>query len=379
MNPEPPAGPGEPQNPQNPQNGSQTPENLHRSIFDNKKPDIVHTEIEQSDINNIVNSPKKSEFNEQNMENSPSDRAVLEKLAFASLHEQRARRRWKTFVALAWLVFFAYLVWMIAGRDATSQDITKPHTAVVEIKGEIASGGEASADLIVNAMRSAFEDEGALAVVLLINSPGGSPVQAGIINDEIIRLKAKHKKPVYAVVEETCASAAYYIAVAADKIYVDKASIVGSIGVLMDGFGFTGLMDKLGVERRLMTAGENKGFLDPFSPQTEKQRVFAQTMLDQIHKQFIDVVKAGRGKRLKETPEMFSGLFWSGQQSIELGLADQLGNLDYVAREVVKAEEIIDYTRRDNVAERLVKRFGASIGEGGAKALHMLNAVPTLR
>ena len=313
------------------------------------------------------------------MENSPSDRAVLEKLAFASLHEQRARRRWKTFVALAWLVFFAYLVWMIAGRDATSQDITKPHTAVVEIKGEIASGGEASADLIVNAMRSAFEDEGALAVVLLINSPGGSPVQAGIINDEIIRLKAKHKKPVYAVVEETCASAAYYIAVAADKIYVDKASIVGSIGVLMDGFGFTGLMDKLGVERRLMTAGENKGFLDPFSPQTEKQRVFAQTMLDQIHKQFIDVVKAGRGKRLKETPEMFSGLFWSGQQSIELGLADQLGNLDYVAREVVKAEEIIDYTRRDNVAERLVKRFGASIGEGGAKALHMLNAVPTLR
>jgi protease-4 len=154
---------------------------------------------------------------------------------------------------------------------------------------------------------------------------------------------------------------------------------VGSIGVLMDGFGFTGLMDKLGVERRLMTAGENKGFLDPFSPQTEKQRVFAQTMLDQIHKQFIDVVKAGRGKRLKETPEMFSGLFWSGQQSIELGLADQLGNLDYVAREVVKAEEIIDYTRRDNVAERLVKRFGASIGEGGAKALHLLNAVPTLR
>ena len=313
------------------------------------------------------------------MENNPSDRAVLEKLAFASLHEQRARRRWKTFVALAWLVFFAYLVWMIAGRDATSQDITKPHTAVVEIKGEIASGGEASADLIVNAMRAAFEDEGALAVVLLINSPGGSPVQAGIINDEIIRLKAKHKKPVYAVVEETCASAAYYIAVAADKIYVDKASIVGSIGVLMDGFGFTGLMDKLGVERRLMTAGENKGFLDPFSPQTEKQRVFAQTMLDQIHKQFIDVVKTGRGKRLKETPEMFSGLFWSGQQSIELGLADQLGNLDYVAREVVKAEEIIDYTRRDNVAERLVKRFGASIGEGGAKALHMLNAVPTLR
>jgi signal peptide peptidase SppA len=183
------------------------------------------------------------------------------------------------------------------------------------------------------------------------------------------RLKAKHKKPVYAVVEETCASAAYYIAAAADKIFVDKASIVGSIGVLMDGFGFTGLMDKLGVERRLMTAGENKGFLDPFSPQTEKQRAYAQAMLDQIHKQFIDTVKAGRGKRLKETPETFSGLFWSGQQAIELGLADQLGNLDYVAREVVKAEDLVDYTRRDNVAERLAKRFGAAMGEGAVRAL----------
>jgi protease-4 len=210
----------------------------------------------------------------------------------------------------------------------------------------------------------------------LINSPGGSPVQAGIINDEIIRLKLKSKKPVYAVVEESCASAAYYIAVAADKIFVDKASIVGSIGVLMDGFGFTGLMDKLGVERRLMTAGVNKGFLDPFSPQTEMQRAFAQTMLDQIHQQFIEVVKAGRGTRLKETPETFSGLFWSGQQAVELGLADQLGNLDYVAREIVKAEDIIDYTRRENVAERLVKRFGAAIGEG---AVHAIKAIPAVR
>ena len=252
----------------------------------------------------------------------------------------------------------------------------QPHTAVIEIKGEIASGAEASADLIMASVKAAFEDPGAQAVVLLINSPGGSPVQAGIINDEIKRLKGKYNKPVYAVVEETCASAAYYIAVAADKIYVDKASIVGSIGVLMDGFGFTGLMDKLGVERRLMTAGENKGFLDPFSPQTDKQRAFAQTMLDQIHKQFIDVVKAGRGKRLKETPEMFSGLFWSGQQAVELGLADQVGNLDFVAREVVKAEEIVDYTRRDNVAERLVKRFGAAIGEGSVRAL---KAIPALR
>jgi protease-4 len=246
---------------------------------------------------------------------------------------------------------------------------------VVEIKGEIASGAEASAEVVVAAMRSAFEDQGAQAVVLLINSPGGSPVQAGIINDEIRRLRAKHNKPVYAVVEETCASAAYYIAVGADKIFVDKASVVGSIGVLMDGFGFTGLMDKLGVERRLMTAGENKGFLDPFSPQTEKQRVFAQAMLDQIHQQFIGVVKAGRGSRLKETPETFSGLFWTGQQAVEMGLADQLGNVDFVAREVVKAEEIVDYTRRENVAERLAKRFGASIGQAAVQAMHMGPAV----
>ncbi|MDO8699483.1 MAG: S49 family peptidase [Rhodoferax sp.] len=304
------------------------------------------------------------------------ERATLEKLAFASLTEQRLARRWRNFVRLAWLAFLMFVAWYAFSQSGQPQDSSTPHTAVVEIKGEIASGAEASADLIVAAMRGAFEDNGAQAVVLLINSPGGSPVQAGIINDEIRRLKVKYKKPVYAVVEESCASAAYYIAVAADKIYVDKASIVGSIGVLMDGFGFTGLMDKLGVERRLMTAGENKGFLDPFSPQTEKQRAFAQAMLDQIHKQFIDVVKAGRGTRLKETPETFSGLFWSGQQAIELGLADQLGSLDFVAREVVKAEDIVDYTRRDNVAERLVKRFGAAIGEGSVRAV---KSMPGLR
>jgi protease-4 len=297
------------------------------------------------------------------------ERAALEKLVFAALEEQRTARRWRTFVRLSWLLFFVVLVWVVLHRASPSTDVSAPHTALVEISGEIASGGEASADVVLTAVRAAFEDEGALAVVLLINSPGGSPVQAGIINDELLRLKAKHKKPVYAVVEETCASAAYYVAVSADQIFVDKASVVGSIGVLMDGFGFTGLMDKLGVERRLMTAGENKGFLDPFSPQTDRQRVFTQAMLDQIHSQFIAAVKAGRGKRLKETPETFSGLFWTGQQAIELGLADQLGNLDFVAREIVKAEDIVDYTRRENVAERLVKRFGASIGDGAIKAL----------
>jgi protease-4 len=261
-------------------------------------------------------------------------------------------------------------------RGSPSSDKSTPHTAVIEIKGEIASGADASAEFIVAAMRAAFEDDGAKAVVLLVNSPGGSPVQAGIVYDEIRRLKAKYKKPVYAVVEETCASAAYYIASASDKIFVDKASIVGSIGVLMDGFGFTGLMDKLGVERRLLTAGENKGFLDPFSAQTDKQRAYAQAMLDQIHRQFIDAVKAGRGARLKESPELFSGLFWTGQQAVEMGLADQLGNVDFVAREIVKAEEVVDYTRRDNVAERLAKKFGAAIGDG---AVHALKAIPAVR
>lgn len=301
---------------------------------------------------------------------------MLEKLVFATLSEQRSARRWRIFTRLAWLVFLIAVAWVLLARDATSTSKSTPHTAVVDIKGEIAAGAEASAEFVVAAMRSAFEDSGSQAVVLLINSPGGSPVQAGIINDEIIRLKAKYNKPVYAVVEETCASAAYYIAAAADEIYVDKASIVGSIGVLMDGFGFTGTMEKLGVERRLLTAGENKGFLDPFSPQTEKQRAYAQAMLDQIHQQFIHVVKEGRGDRLKPTADTFSGLFWTGQQAVEMGLADHLGNLDYVAREVVKAEDIIDYTRRDNVAERLVKKFGAAMGQTAVQAI---KGAPTIR
>ena len=299
------------------------------------------------------------------------ERATLEKLAFAALQEQRSARRWKIFFRLAWLLVIGAIAFAALRQASPSASKSAPHTAVVDIKGEIAADAEASAEFVVAAMRSALEDEGSQALVLLINSPGGSPVQAGIINDEIVRLKAKHNKPIYAVVEETCASAAYYIAAAADDIYVDKASIVGSIGVLMDGFGFTGTMEKLGVERRLLTAGENKGFLDPFSPQTEKQRAYAQTMLDQIHQQFIGVVKAGRGDRLKTTPDTFSGLFWTGQQAVEMGLADQLGSLDYVAREVVKAEDIIDYTRRDNVAERLAKRFGAAIGVGAVKSLSL--------
>ena len=297
------------------------------------------------------------------------ERETLERLIFETHRDMRRARRWNLGIRLAWLFGFVILGFFLFSQGGSSADTTAPHTAVVEIKGEIASGSEAGADLIVGAMRSALEDSGSRALVLLINSPGGSPVQAGIVNDEIQRLKTLHGKPIYVVVEESCASAAYYIAAAADRIYVDKASIVGSIGVLVDGFGFTGLMEKLGVERRLMTAGENKGFLDPFSPQTDAQRAHAQAMLNQIHQQFISVVRRGRGDRLKETPELFSGLFWSGQQAVELGLADGLGSLDFVAREVVKAADIIDYTRRENVAERLARRFGAAVGEGAVKAL----------
>ncbi|MEO8858445.1 MAG: S49 family peptidase [Burkholderiaceae bacterium] len=324
-----------------------------------------------------MTEPREPEFSERPIGSGEVgwERATLEKLALSALQEQRAARRWRTFVRLAWLVFLVAVIWIAWQRSVTGSEVKGPHTALVEIKGEISSNSEGSADVVLTAVRAAFEDEGSQAVVLLINSPGGSPVQAGIINDELRRLRAKYNKPLYAVVEETCASAAYYIAVATDRIFVNKASIVGSIGVLMDGFGFTGLMDKLGVERRLLTSGENKGFLDPFSPQTERQRAYAQAMLDQIHQQFIDAVKAGRGKRLKETPETFSGLFWTGQQAVEMGLADQLGNVDFVAREIVKAEDIVDYTRRDNVAERLAKRFGAAIGAGAVQALRSLPAL----
>ena len=298
------------------------------------------------------------------------ERNTLERLLFATLEVQKAQSSWRTFVRVAWLVFFIFLVWALSYKGSVGGEKLAPHTAVIEIEGEIGPKSEASAEFIIAAAKAAFEDEGAQGVVLLINSPGGSPVQAGIINDELRRLKAKYKKPLYAVVEESCASAAYYIAVSADRIFVDKASIVGSIGVLMEGFGFVGLMDKLGIERRLLTAGENKGFLDPFSPQTARHKEHAQQMLDVVHRQFIDVVKTGRGKRLKaDMPELFSGLFWTGQQAVELGLADQLGNLDFVAREVIKAEDLVDYTRHENVAEKLAKRFGAAIGEGAVKAL----------
>ena len=310
---------------------------------------------------------------------SPSERGgwdeTATQIAQLYLQERRSDRRWRVFFRLAWLVVFALLAWTAYADNLLPAPPIGPHTALVEVRGEIASDTEASAENLIAALRSAFEDEGSQAVVLRINSPGGSPVQAGLVYDEIRRLKALHNKRVFAVVEEECASGAYYIAAAADEIYTDKASIVGSIGVLMDGFGFDGVMEKLGIERRLLTAGSNKGIGDPFSPLSDEQRGYLKATLDQVHQQFIAVVREGRGARLKETPEIFSGLFWNGEEAIKLGLADHLGSLDYVAREVIKAEDIIDYTPKEKLAERIANRFGASIGAGAVRALRSVGGM----
>ena len=297
------------------------------------------------------------------------ERDALRDLLTEQLKVSRANRRWRWLRFISFSAAVVAAVWWVMKDGAQPVMQSASHTAFVTVSGVISSDGEANAEDINQALRAAFEDEGAKAVVLLINSPGGSPVQAGIVSDEMLRLKAIYKKPLYAVIEETGASAAYYIAASADDIFVDKASVVGSIGVLMDGFGFTDLMQKLGIERRLMTAGENKGFLDPFSETTPRQKAHVQRVLNQIHAQFIEVVRAGRGTRLQETEDTFSGLFWTGEQAVELGLADQLGGLDYVAREIAQAPEIIDYTLRENVAERLVRQFGASVGAGAVRAI----------
>ncbi|MBC6958195.1 MAG: S49 family peptidase [Lautropia sp.] len=299
------------------------------------------------------------------------ERDVLEKLVLGTLQERRRARRWGIFfklLAFAWLVAALLLAGGWLGRE-TSVSASR-HTALVELRGVIAAGSEAAAEDIVSSLRAAFDDSRTAGVVLRINSPGGSPVQAGIIHDEIRRLRALHPRtPLYAVVEEVCASGGYYVAAAADRIYVDKASLVGSIGVLMEGFGFVGAMEKLGIERRLLTAGSNKGFLDSFSPLPEDQRQHAQAMLDEIHKQFIEVVRTGRGERLKDSPELFSGLVWTGARSVEMGLADALGSVDSVARDVVKAAEVVDFSTRKNLAERLARRFGAAAGETMAAVL----------
>jgi protease-4 len=305
------------------------------------------------------------------------ERQALEKLAFASLQEQRRARQWTIFFRLLTFVFLFVLLFSAMGWfNKAEVPSTGKHTGLVELRGVIAVGADTDAERVIEGLRQAFKDHNTQGVILRINSPGGSPVQAGYINDEIRRLRAKYPQiPLYAVVEDICASGGYYAAAAADKIYVDKASIVGSIGVLMDGFGFTGSMEKLGVERRLLTAGENKGFLDPFSPVNAAQKEYAQKMLNEIHQQFIGIVRHGRGKRLKETPDMFSGLVWSGEQSVQLGLADGLGNADYVAREVIKAENIINFTPQEGFAERFAKRFGAA----AASAMNPLASSTSMR
>lgn len=297
-------------------------------------------------------------------ENNNWERGVLEKLAMSAIQEQRRARHWGIFFktltfAYLFLVLFIIMGWFGEKEPALS---TGKHTALVDMQGVIAPGSQASADFLIPSLQDAFEDKNTQGVILRINSPGGSPVQAGQINDEIRRLRAKYPQiPLHVVVEDICASGGYYVAVAGDKIFVDKASLIGSIGVLMDGFGFTGTMEKLGVERRLLTAGENKGFLDPFSPADPKQQAYAKQMLAEIHQQFIDVVKQGRGKRLKETPDTFSGLVWNGQRGVEMGLADGYGSVESVARDVIGAEKIVDFTMKESFGERLAKRFGAGV------------------
>jgi protease-4 len=295
------------------------------------------------------------------------ERELVTRLATAALKEQRRARLWGIFFKLLTFAYISLILIMAVDWQGRADMASgKKHTAMVEVNGIIGPGTDASAEKVTTALQAAFKDKNTQGVVVRINSPGGSPVQAQNIYDEMRRLRTKYPDiPLYAVVEDICASGGYFVAAGADRIYVGKASIVGSIGVLMNGFGFTGLMDKLGIERRLITAGENKGMLDPFSPMDEKDVKHAKDMMADIHEQFVGVVREGRGKRLKEAPDLFSGLIWTGQKSIDLGLADGIGSLEFVAREVVKAEDIVDYTQKDNFAEKFAKRFGA----GAASAL----------
>jgi protease-4 len=298
------------------------------------------------------------------------ERELVTKLATAALKEQRRARLWGIFFKLLTFGYITLVLLMAVDWKRTDVGGGKKHTAMVELNGLIAPGTDASAEKITGALQAAFKDKNTQGVVVRCNSPGGSPVQAQTIYDEMKRLRKKYPDiPLYAVIEDVCASGGYFVAAGADRIYVGKASIVGSIGVLMNGFGFTGLMDKLGVERRLITAGENKGMLDPFSPLDEKDKEHVKKMMGDIHQQFISVVREGRGKRLKESPEIFSGLIWTGERSVDLGLADGIGSLDSVARDVIKAEEIRDFTITEGIAEKFARRFGAAASNAFVETL----------
>ncbi len=292
------------------------------------------------------------------------ERKVLERVALAAIEEQRRARRWSIFFKLFFAVYLIVVLVLLYGEPRGAKSLATRYTALVDLEGAIAPDSPASADNVIAGLRAAFEGKHTAGVLLRANSPGGSPVQAGYIYDEIQRLREKHPKvPVYAVITDVCASGCYYAVAAADKVYADKASIVGSIGVLMNGFGFVDGMKKLGIERRLLTAGENKAFLDPFSAMKPGDKAHAQKLLNRIHKQFIERVREGRGDALKENKDMFSGLFWTGEEAVEMGLVDELGSASYVAREVVGAEEIVDFTQRENVFDRFAKRLGTAMAE----------------
>ncbi len=295
--------------------------------------------------------------------NSDWEREIITKLAESSLREQKRARNWGIFFKALTFIYLIILLLMFSSSDMSAKKHSTKHTALVELSGLIAEGEKASADNIVIALREAFEDKNTTGIILRINSPGGTPVQAGYIYDEIIRLRKIHPEtPLYAVISDMCASGGYYVAAAADKIYADKASIVGSIGVRMDNFGFVGAMKKFGIERRTLTAGKNKALLDPFLPVDKKVNKHMSAMLQNIHQQFIEAVKKGRGDRLKENAaDLFSGLIWTGEQSLEIGLVDELGSAGYVAREVIGEEEIVNFTVTDDILDRLAKRVGATM------------------
>jgi len=299
------------------------------------------------------------------------ERQALEHLLLENLKETRKARRWKAIFRVLTLLVFIGVIIAVFDFHLPGHGIgVEKHTALVTLEGEISSSSPANASDINASLTSAFENEHSAGVILQINSPGGSPVQAGMMNDEIHRLRKLYpNKPFYVVVEDICASGGYYVAVASDQILVDKASLVGSIGVIMEGFGFTGLMDKLGVTRRMITSGSNKGMLDPFSKENPQQVEMVKTMIDEIHQQFISVVKEGRGARLKDTPELFSGRIWNGEQAVKIGLVDGYGTVDSVARDIFKAPDVLDYTVKENFAERVAKRFGAEAGTAAGKAL----------
>jgi len=291
------------------------------------------------------------------------EKETIEKIAMESLVQQKISRRWSVLFKLVSLIYVGWILFFVLTSSNNSTMASGDFTALITLNGEIGFDSEISAINVKSSLKEVYENPGTKALILAINSPGGSPVQSGIINNEINRYKALHPQiPIYAVIEDICASGGYYIAVAADKIFVDKASIVGSIGVLMNGFGFDKAIKNLGIERRLLISGENKAILDPFLPVQPKQKAFMQNLLKEVHNQFIEVVKKGRGDKLAPNPEIFSGLFWSGESAINLGLADGYGDIDLVAREIVGHEKIIDFTAQSNFADRFAKRLGASIG-----------------